>query len=114
MEQNCGGEEVLDAAEAVELLRLSGLDDAVLFHVWELCESSEQGYLDENSFYQALKLVALAQAGAPVDNESLVRRTGPVDMVRAARSSKPCPSSSRKRKCKLALQASFRLAGLIA
>lgn len=83
--QNNGGEEVLDAAEAVEFLRLSRLDDSILFRVWELCESSEQGYLDESSFYQALKLVALAQAGAPVDNESLVRRTEPVDLVCVAR-----------------------------
>eukprot|EP00730_Choanoeca_flexa_P000122 TRINITY_DN10053_c0_g1_i4.p1 TRINITY_DN10053_c0_g1~~TRINITY_DN10053_c0_g1_i4.p1 ORF type:complete len:224 (+),score=50.45 TRINITY_DN10053_c0_g1_i4:87-758(+) len=64
-------EDVVDAGDAVEFLRLSGLDDDVLHEIWEQSDQGENGYLDEQGFTIAAKLVAMGQAGLPVSVEEL-------------------------------------------
>lgn len=73
-------EGVVDAEAAVELLSQSGLDEADLYQIWELCDPEENGYLEEQSFYTSLKLVALVQAGHEADFANIGLATSLVDL----------------------------------
>eukprot|EP00045_Choanoeca_perplexa_P006670 m.57451 g.57451 ORF g.57451 m.57451 type:complete len:546 (-) comp13728_c0_seq1:101-1738(-) len=64
-------EDVVGAGDAVEFLRLSGLEDDQLHEIWEQSDSEENGYLDEQGFTVACKLVAMAQAGLVASVEEL-------------------------------------------
>lgn len=58
--------------QAVTLLRDSTLPDGILHEIWEIADAPGEGYLLEAGFHIALKLVALKQAGHPIDAVLLV------------------------------------------
>eukprot|EP00039_Didymoeca_costata_P029649 m.25671 g.25671 ORF g.25671 m.25671 type:complete len:524 (+) comp7729_c0_seq1:307-1878(+) len=76
---------VVDAGDAVELLRLSTLDDDILFKVWELSDPDEKGHLEEDMFFRALKLIAVAQAGLEVSLSNLPKATKIADLGKATK-----------------------------
>jgi hypothetical protein len=58
----------LAAGAAVTFLGTSGLDKSVLRTIWSMADSDEpRGQLDKDEFYVACKLVAMTQAGTPLD-----------------------------------------------
>ncbi|EDV22349.1 uncharacterized protein TRIADDRAFT_58856 [Trichoplax adhaerens] len=51
------------AVDLVPTLKKSNLKESVLHQIWELGDSSKDGYLNKKSFCIVLKLIALAQCG---------------------------------------------------
>ena len=49
--------------------------------IWELADPNGKGYLDRQSFYIALKLIALAQSSQEVNFENLNLPTPPPKLV---------------------------------
>uniref|UniRef100_A0A8D0C725 Epidermal growth factor receptor pathway substrate 15 like 1 n=1 Tax=Scleropages formosus TaxID=113540 RepID=A0A8D0C725_SCLFO len=57
--------------EAVDFLKKSGLPDSTLRQIWDLADPDGMGFLDEQGFFLALRLVAAAQSGHEVSLSSL-------------------------------------------
>lgn len=55
----------IQGLQAVTFFKTSGLDVAVLKHVWAVADARNQHFLDRDAFYVAMRLIALAQAGQP-------------------------------------------------
>mmetsp|Transcript_71084 Transcript_71084/g.179430 ORF Transcript_71084/g.179430 Transcript_71084/m.179430 type:complete len:904 (-) Transcript_71084:204-2915(-) len=55
----------VDGSAAGNLLMASGLTQEVLHHIWELADTGQTGYLTEDRFFAACRLVAHAQANQP-------------------------------------------------
>eukprot|EP00037_Helgoeca_nana_P030451 m.376229 g.376229 ORF g.376229 m.376229 type:complete len:536 (-) comp28191_c0_seq2:3651-5258(-) len=75
-----GGEDTLDAGDAVGLLMESKLDEPVLHEIWEHSDLEGEGYLNIDGFKIALKLVALVQAGNSADMGLLKTPTAIADL----------------------------------
>lgn len=93
----------IGALDAANFLKKSGIPTAVLgkvfftfllenvgkttllfqhnFQIWDLSDPQGKGYLDQNGFFTALKLVALAQNGIEVSMANISRETPPPEMV---------------------------------
>lgn len=69
-----GGGQVTGAAGA-GVLKNSGLGQATLRQIWGTADEQKRGWLDQQGFYTALKLVALAQAGIDPVRANLSRPT---------------------------------------
>jgi hypothetical protein len=64
--------DVVTATVAVTFFQTSGLDKKILRSIWGLADTLRpKGKLSKREFYTALKLMALAQAGKPVDVSAL-------------------------------------------
>eukprot|EP00049_Salpingoeca_infusionum_P026027 m.23284 g.23284 ORF g.23284 m.23284 type:complete len:579 (+) comp8471_c0_seq2:269-2005(+) len=74
------GRDVVGAGAAVTFLRKSNLPDSVLHKVWELSDVKGVGSLDLEGFQRALKLIACAQGGHPVEEASLALATEPASL----------------------------------
>ncbi|KAI7810341.1 putative epidermal growth factor receptor substrate 15-like 1-like [Triplophysa rosa] len=75
----------VDAAEAAQFLKKSGLSDSTLGQIWDLSDPERKGYLDKRGFFNALRLVAAAQGGSEVNLNSLNRNvSSPVPTFRDA------------------------------
>ncbi|RKO89245.1 hypothetical protein BDK51DRAFT_40476, partial [Blyttiomyces helicus] len=57
------GKNTVAPAVAAPFLKQSRLPDAVLSLIWGQCDTENKGFLTQPTFYRALKLVSLAQAG---------------------------------------------------
>jgi len=57
----------------VAFFRRSGLPNEVLAKIWALSDAQRRGFLDRPAFARALALIALAQRGAPVSQESYLQ-----------------------------------------
>lgn len=68
----CGAIGALDAGN---FLKHSKLKSDVLKTVWDLSDPTGKGYLDRQSFYIALKLIALSQSGQDVTLENINNST---------------------------------------
>ncbi|XP_032791226.1 epidermal growth factor receptor substrate 15-like 1 isoform X1 [Daphnia magna] len=70
----------IGALDAANFLKKSGLHTSVLGKIWDLSDPQGRGYLDQNGFFTALKLVALAQNGIEVSMSNISRETTPPEM----------------------------------
>ncbi|XP_062855075.1 epidermal growth factor receptor substrate 15 isoform X2 [Trichomycterus rosablanca] len=59
------------AADAALFLKRSGLSDLVLGKIWDFADSERKGFLNQQQFFVALRLVACAQNGLEVALKSL-------------------------------------------
>lgn len=61
--------------DAVIFFARSGLPKESLARVWELANTTKQGFLDRNTFHKAMDLIAMGQAGVAVtkDNYELAK-----------------------------------------
>jgi hypothetical protein len=66
-----GSAPALPAAAAAPLLAASGLPREALRDIWTLADAGDRGALDFAGFTLALRLVAMAQAGAEVSAASV-------------------------------------------
>ncbi|KNC96723.1 uncharacterized protein SPPG_07932 [Spizellomyces punctatus DAOM BR117] len=63
--------------DAVAFMSKSHLPQNVLSEIWQIADSERKGYLTQQGFYKALKLIALAQAGkAP--SAALLNTSAPI------------------------------------
>lgn len=65
------GSGAIGALDASNFLKHSKLKPEILKNVWELADPTGKGYLDRQSFYIALKLIALSQSGQDATLENL-------------------------------------------
>lgn len=71
------GEDTVSGAHAVSFLsRAPKVSKAQLRRVWEVADHRKEGFLDQEQFYIALRLVALAQRGAELSVAGLRNFTG--------------------------------------
>lgn len=71
------GEDTVSGAHAVSFLsRAPKVSKAQLRRVWEVADHRKDGFLDQEQFYIALRLVALAQRGAELSVAGLRNFTG--------------------------------------
>ncbi|CAJ1409736.1 unnamed protein product [Effrenium voratum] len=63
------GQGPVDGRAGANFLMQSGLPMPVLHDIWEIADSQSQGVLSQEQFYNALRLVAWAQAGREVGAE---------------------------------------------
>ncbi|KAJ2556885.1 hypothetical protein EV175_001699 [Coemansia sp. RSA 1933] len=56
---------------AVPFLQKSGLSDAALGGIWQLCDTGSKGHLTTHEFNVAMKLISLAQSQRPVSLNNL-------------------------------------------
>lgn len=66
----------IEGRQAVALFRTSGVAVQTLKTIWELATPNKEDYLDKNRFFIALKLIALAQEGRPVNLQMLHEKVG--------------------------------------
>lgn len=66
------GSERIEGGDAVPFLKKSGLDQQLLKQIWDIATPNGESFLDRQRFYIVLRLVALAQAGKPVSEDSIV------------------------------------------
>lgn len=66
----------IEGRQAVALFRTSGVAIPTLKTIWELATPNKEDFLDKNRFFIALKLIALAQEGKPVNVQMLHERVG--------------------------------------
>ncbi|XP_052834067.1 ralBP1-associated Eps domain-containing protein 1 isoform X4 [Octopus bimaculoides] len=71
--QNCDveGSGRVTGSKALDLFRLSGLNQEVLQQISELCGAKRLGHFGRSQFYIALKLIAAVQCGLPAKLDSL-------------------------------------------
>lgn len=65
------GRPAIPSDEIAPILATSGLPRQVLSYAWQLSDLQGMGALTDYMFLRAMRLVALAQAGYPLSNESL-------------------------------------------
>lgn len=65
------GSGAIGALDAGNFLKHSKLKPDILKTIWELADPIGKGYLDRQSFYIALKLIALSQSGQDVNLEKI-------------------------------------------
>ncbi|CAI4226405.1 unnamed protein product [Auanema sp. JU1783] len=92
-EINPGGSPCIGSADAAGFLRRSNLNHAILGRIWEISDYQKRGYLDKRGFYMALKLIAAAQQGHPVQPQS-VYLTGLAPPTMVPSQASPAMSSS--------------------
>ncbi|TPX69736.1 hypothetical protein SpCBS45565_g02147 [Spizellomyces sp. 'palustris'] len=63
--------------DAVAFMSKSHLPQNVLSEIWQIADSERKGYLTQQGFYKALKLIALAQAGK-VPSATLLNTSAPI------------------------------------
>eukprot|EP00040_Diaphanoeca_grandis_P032728 m.199087 g.199087 ORF g.199087 m.199087 type:complete len:496 (+) comp32721_c0_seq3:353-1840(+) len=70
----------LDTSPAVTLLKLSNLETTVLRKIWDIADPETEGYLTEEGFYVALRMVSLGQQGMDINISNLNETTKLVDL----------------------------------
>ena len=65
------GHNRVEGPQAVEFLKRSGLPTDVLKTIWTIATPEGESFLDRERFYVALRLIALAQEGKPVSEQSI-------------------------------------------
>ena len=65
------GKNRVEGPQAVEFFKRSGLPTDVLKTIWNISTPEGESYLDRERFYVAMRLIALAQEGKPVTEQSI-------------------------------------------
>jgi hypothetical protein len=65
------GHNRVEGPQAVEFFKRSGLPTDVLKTIWTIATPEGESYLDRERFYVAMRLIALAQEGKPVSEQSI-------------------------------------------
>ncbi|OMJ72309.1 hypothetical protein SteCoe_29278 [Stentor coeruleus] len=65
------GHNRVEGPTAVEFFKRSGLPTDVLKSIWTICTPEGESFLDRERFYVALRLIAYAQEGKPVTEQSI-------------------------------------------
>lgn len=65
------GHNRVEGPQAVEFLKRSGLPTDVLRNIWNISTPEGESYLDRERFYVAMRLIALAQEGKSVSEQSI-------------------------------------------
>ena len=66
------GKNRIEGREAVEFLSRSGLDHSILKEIWNISAQTSKSFLDRDEFYIALRLIAYAQNGMAVNEQSIM------------------------------------------
>jgi hypothetical protein len=61
----------IEGRQAVEFFKKSGLPVEVLKKVWELATPNGESFLDRERFYVSMRLIALAQEGTPLNQDTV-------------------------------------------
>ena len=61
----------IEGRQAVEFFKKSGLPVEVLKKVWELATPNSESFLDRERFYISMRLIALAQEGTPLNQDTV-------------------------------------------
>ncbi|CAN8064872.1 unnamed protein product [Agarophyton chilense] len=70
--QACDGADAISGTDAVPFLsRASNVSKGQLRKIWDIADHKKEGKLDQNQFFIALRLVALAQRGAALSEAGL-------------------------------------------
>lgn len=91
------GDGRITGAHAVQFFGRSGLPREVLARVWELSDSTRQGYLDRNAFQRSMDLISLAQQGVEVTKENYATASSqniPPPKLTGLEDTAPPPSSN--------------------
>ncbi|UXI14306.1 epidermal growth factor receptor substrate 15-like 1 [Sarcoptes scabiei] len=62
-EINPKNSEIIQALDAANFMRKSGLNQLTLKIIWDLCDPNQLGHLDKKSFFASLKLISMVQNG---------------------------------------------------
>ena len=65
------GHNRVEGPQAVEFFKRSGLPTETLKTIWNISTPEGENYLDRERFYVAMRLIALAQEGKPVSEQSI-------------------------------------------
>ena len=65
------GKNRVEGPQAVEFFKRSGLPTDTLKTIWNISTPEGESYLDRERFYVAMRLIALAQEGKPVTEQSI-------------------------------------------
>ncbi|CAG9316931.1 unnamed protein product [Blepharisma stoltei] len=65
----------LEGAQVVDFFKRSGISTDQLKEIWTICTPNGESFLDRERFYVALRLIALAQEGKPVNVDAIYANT---------------------------------------
>ncbi len=66
-EINSERKDQIEPSVVAQYLLKTSLNSKVLHSIWELSDSNSKGYLNQQDFYKALKLVSFAQQNLPLN-----------------------------------------------